>query len=52
VRGRRDERSEPVERPLRPQLLRDADCRVSDEDPEEERILPLAEDERDDPGDE
>ena len=31
-RGRRDERGEPVERPLRAHLLRDPDARVRDED--------------------
>ena len=43
---RRDERREPVERPLRAHLLRDADAGVGDEDREEERVLRLAERER------
>ena len=40
---RRDERREAVERVLRPHLLDDPDRRVEDEDPEEERVLPLTE---------
>jgi hypothetical protein len=41
VRG--DERGEPVERALRAQLLGDPDRGVGDDDPEEERVLPLRE---------
>ena len=44
--GRRDERGEPVERMLRADLLRDADRRVRDQHPEEERITPIRERER------
>jgi hypothetical protein len=47
-----DERGELVERPLRANLLRDPDRGVRDEHAEEERVLPFAEDERDDAGDE
>ena len=46
VRGGRDERSEAVERSLRAHLLRDADAGVRDEDREKERVLHVAERER------
>jgi hypothetical protein len=49
---RRDERGEPVESTLRPNLLNDPDRRVRDQDAEEERITPVAEDEGDDAEDE
>ncbi len=49
---RRDERGEPVESALRPDLLNDPDRRVRDEDSKEERIAPVAEHERDDAEDE
>ena len=51
-RRRRDERRQPVERPLRAHLLRDADHGVGDEDGEEQSVLRLSEDERDDAEDE
>jgi len=44
--GRSDERGEPVERPLRPYLLRDPDAGVRDEDDEEQRVLGVPEGER------
>ena len=49
---RRDERGEPVESALRPDLLDDPDRRVRDEDSKEERIAPVAEHEGDDAEDE
>ena len=47
-RPRRHEGREPVERPLRAQLLRDPDTRVRDDDREEESVAPVGEDERQD----
>jgi hypothetical protein len=52
ARGGRDKGREPVECPLGADLLPDADTRIGDEDGEEERVLPLAEGEGDDAGDE
>jgi hypothetical protein len=46
-----DQRSEPVERLLGAHLLQDADAGVGDENAEEERVLPLAEGQRQAPGD-
>ena len=46
LRGRGDERGEPVERLLRAHLLRDADAGVRDEDREKERVLHVSEGER------
>ena len=45
-RARRHERGQLVELPLRAKLLPDPDPRVRDDDPEEERVAPVAEDER------
>ena len=42
-RVRRDERGQPVERPLGAQLLPDADAGVGDHDEEEERVAPVGE---------
>ena len=44
----RDEGCEPVERLLRAPLLEDPDSGVRNEDPDEERVLPVAERERED----
>ena len=46
VRVRRDQQREPVERPLRPHLLADPDRRVGDDDPEEQRVARVPEDQR------
>ena len=43
---RRDKQREPVERALRANLLRDPDARVRDDHPEEQRVAPVAEDQR------
>ena len=47
-RPRRDQGREAVEAPLRPRLLHDPDARVQDQDPQEDRVSPVGEDQRDD----
>ena len=47
--ARRHERRELVELPLGPELLPDPDPGVGDDDPEKERVAPVAEDQRQEP---